>query len=389
MSVRRKCCGTMFFVLLFVMIAAGISSLSIAVAQDVVAKRAWGPEQATGEPDTPEAGDFQTAWASLSSDGSEEWLVCEYDAAYTLKSVSVYENLSPGSLYKVTAFNSDGDEVLAWEGEDPTPRDKPKGISVIPVKLDFKVQKIKLYLDSPAVSGWNEIDAVGIEDAAGNKHWAQTVLASSTYATPNTVETGKRSYGSEQAAGPPDTEAAGDYATAWASATADGQAEWLICHYEQAAQPAEIVVYENFNPGAVTKITVFDQDDKETLAWEGVDPTPRDQQRGVSVFPVKLDFAFSKIKVYLDSPNVAGWNEIDAVGLRDSEGETQWAARVDASTIYGVTQITVPEPAPPVPDVLEQLRQEVSQLRADLDELKELRAEIQELKQLLRERKEP
>ncbi|MGH7149305.1 MAG: hypothetical protein ACREIU_01340, partial [Planctomycetota bacterium] len=36
-------------------------------------KRPWGPEQATGEPDTPGAGDHVSAWASLAPDGSGEW----------------------------------------------------------------------------------------------------------------------------------------------------------------------------------------------------------------------------------------------------------------------------------------------------------------------------
>src|SRR5262249_21451841 len=41
-------------------------------------KRAWGPEQATGEPDTAGPGDVQTAWASQTPDGQDEWLMLEY-----------------------------------------------------------------------------------------------------------------------------------------------------------------------------------------------------------------------------------------------------------------------------------------------------------------------
>src|SRR5262245_58225458 len=38
-------------------------------------KRDWGPEQATGEPDTMMAGDIVTASASQSQDGQDEWLM--------------------------------------------------------------------------------------------------------------------------------------------------------------------------------------------------------------------------------------------------------------------------------------------------------------------------
>src|SRR5437868_8770033 len=40
--------------------------------------RAWGPEQATGEPNVPAAGDNGNAWASKTQDAEDEWLLLEY-----------------------------------------------------------------------------------------------------------------------------------------------------------------------------------------------------------------------------------------------------------------------------------------------------------------------
>src|SRR5262249_35044537 len=68
------------------------------------AKRAWGPEQATGAPDTLEAGDRQTAWASLTEDGQDEWLLLEYAKPVIPREIHVYETFNPGALYRVTAF---------------------------------------------------------------------------------------------------------------------------------------------------------------------------------------------------------------------------------------------------------------------------------------------
>jgi hypothetical protein len=153
-----------------------------------VPKRSWGPEQATGAPDAPNAGDSASAWASLSQDDQAEWLVCEYARPTNVVAIHVHENYCPGALVKVTAFGVDGKEVVAWEGADPTPRDKEHGVSTLKVGLGFDVQRIKLYLDSAAVTGWNEIDAVGLEDDKGEKHWATKVEASTTYAT--TLERG-------------------------------------------------------------------------------------------------------------------------------------------------------------------------------------------------------
>lgn len=358
------------------------------------AKRSWGPEQAAGAPDTLVAGDQSTAWASRSPDDSEEWLICEYETAVMLASVSVHETYNPGALYKVTAFNAAGEEVVAWEGEDPTPRGEPKGISVIPVKLDFATRRIKLYIDSPAVPGWNEIDAVGIESEDGDKQWAINIECSSTYAEPEAVAVAastNRSWGPEQVIGEPDSLAAGDQTTAWASLTQDGQEEWLICRYESPQRPSEVVIHENYNPGAVHRITAVADDGSETLLWEGEDPTPRDQPRGVSIIPVAPETPVQAIKVYIDSVNVPGWNEIDAVGLRDADGVTLWAASVDASSTYAVrTATTFVEPSVVYVSSEEilQLQQDVATLKEQLAELQQLRDEIRELKELLQQKRE-
>jgi hypothetical protein len=144
--------------------------------------RPWGPEQATGEPDTPKSGDLPTAWASLTPDGQEEWLLLEYATPVVPSAVLVHETYNPGALSRVTVFRLDGEEIEVWKGKDPTTPDKDKGVSEIPIKIDFKTNRVKLYLDSPAVPGWNEIDAVGLRDKAGKIRWATDAEASSSYA---------------------------------------------------------------------------------------------------------------------------------------------------------------------------------------------------------------
>ena len=64
---------TRLFALLGVMLWATVWG----IVQDEP-KRPWGPEQATGPPDTATAGNFDTAWASQTPDGQQEWLLLEY-----------------------------------------------------------------------------------------------------------------------------------------------------------------------------------------------------------------------------------------------------------------------------------------------------------------------
>ena len=149
--------------------------------------RAWGPEQATGAPDVRAAGDHQAAWASLTEDGQPEWLLLEYAESVSIAKVKVCENYCPGALCKVTVFDDAGKEIEAWAGKDPTPATAPMGTSEIVFKTAYKSNRIKIYLDSVAIRGWNEIDAVGVVHGAGKTLWAVKASASSTYAEPNGV----------------------------------------------------------------------------------------------------------------------------------------------------------------------------------------------------------
>lgn len=153
----------------------------------------------------------------------------------------------------------------------------------------------------------------------------------------NPVPLNSASWGVEQATGAPNTRTAGDQPTAWASQTPDGQPEWLEVHYPQAVKPTQIEVYETYNPGAIYKVTGFDQFGNEGTLWEGTDPTAVNSGMGVSTFDVKNGFSTDRIRIYLASDKVPGWNEIDAVGVKHGWlGRILWADKAKASSTFGI-----------------------------------------------------
>jgi hypothetical protein len=182
----------------------------------------------------------------------------------------------------------------------------------------------------------------------------------------------KRSWGPEQATGPPDAwPGAGDIVTAWASLSEDGQDEWLLLEYVRPVRPNAVLIYETYNPGAVNRVTAFKLDGEEVEVWKGKDPTPAGKPNGVSVIPIKVNFNTNRIKVYINSKDVAGWNEVDAVGLRDARGKIHWAAAAEASSTYA--QVAMPAPVPDETDRrLDRLERDVRELKAELRELMEL-----------------
>ena len=148
-----------------------------------------------------------------------------------------------------------------------------------------------------------------------------------------------RGWGPEQATGEPDAYSrttGGDYQSAWASKTEDNQREWLELTYPRQIKAIGIDVYETFNPGAIDKVTVFDAGGEEKIAWEGIDPTPAGIAggKGVSNIRFATPVETQRIRLHLDSPKVKGWNEIDAVGLVESETSIDWATSAQASSTY-------------------------------------------------------
>ena len=142
----------------------------------------WGPAQATGGPNTQGGEDASTAWSPETPDDQAEWLLLEYAQPVKAVKAVVHETFNPGAVFRISAFDPEGNEVTAWEGEDPTPSTVEQGMSEIPLEVDFEITRIKLHLDSPKVRGFNEIDAVGLVDAEGRCSWATSASASSTSA---------------------------------------------------------------------------------------------------------------------------------------------------------------------------------------------------------------
>ena len=141
--------------------------------------REWGPEQATGAPDTMEAGDLSTAWASLEPDAGPEWLEVSFAKVVEIDEVRIRETFNPGAVCKIVAISKDKLEIVLWEGVK-NPILAPADMVVLSV-LGIKSDRIKIHLDTKRIHGWNEIDAVELVGADGSRQWATSATASSFY----------------------------------------------------------------------------------------------------------------------------------------------------------------------------------------------------------------
>jgi hypothetical protein len=200
--------------------------------------------------------------------------------------------------------------VAKFDDESPDVRDaasagiRAVGPAAVPHLLALKprtaeaASRVRALLDELA----------GLElDAQGRIHqWATRVRASSEYTSDR--------WSAQQAAGKPDTPAAGDHASAWASLAEDGGEEWLELDYACPVRPAAVRIHENYNPGSVVKIEARDPEGKWGVLWEGREAADAASRWFAPVLP-PASFPTRTIRITLDSAGVRGWNEIDAVEL--------------------------------------------------------------------------
>ena len=145
-----------------------------------------------------------------------------------------------------------------------------------------------------------------LEERLSKRQWATGATASTEFNRP--------SWAATQATGAPNTLAAGDHSTAWASSEQDADSEWLDLTYAEPVVATMVRVHETYNPGAITKVELRDASGAWRTVWEGP-AQPADAPRWFEVRVAAEGWTAKQVRLTLDSDAVPGWNEIDAVEL--------------------------------------------------------------------------
>jgi hypothetical protein len=127
----------------------------------------WSARAALGAPDTfPRAGDINTAWATRAPDAEGEFIEVGFATPMRIRAVVAVETFNPGAITTVTAGLASGTrQVLVREGVTPLGGEqfgaRQRVFDLRECTAD-PVASLRLDLDSAAVPGWNEIDAIGV-----------------------------------------------------------------------------------------------------------------------------------------------------------------------------------------------------------------------------------
>lgn len=160
----------MIGVLILILSISGVASAqedpisqwaSSASATSEFGKTDWSAQQATGEPDTNDCGDHETAWASETPTG-EDSIELTYDQAVIPTQVNIHQTFNPGSITRVELVNRDSGVVLkvSKSNDKPGKTDCPGVFTLNIDGAEEAINGVVIYLDQSIGGDWNEIDAV-------------------------------------------------------------------------------------------------------------------------------------------------------------------------------------------------------------------------------------
>lgn len=130
-------------------------------ASDWSATQALGPENVF-----PQYGDWPQAWAAATADGQREFLELGFEAPQTVQVIEIFETYNPGAIdtvYLRRPGSNRWEIVYARPARTDLPRAARNFTIFLPVETDYLINAIRLAVNSPAVPGWNEIDAVALK----------------------------------------------------------------------------------------------------------------------------------------------------------------------------------------------------------------------------------
>jgi len=202
------------------------------------------------------------------------------------------------------------------------------GCSKLKEKVEQKVNKeiektaedVKTKVDSTLKSAGEMDKETKVKEALDeqkiledpNGQWAIDADASSSYSS-----TRDGGWGVLQMTGKPNVQTYGDNSYAWASKDPDKGIEWVELTFAKPVHAKELRIRQTYNPGAIIKVTLYDEKGNREIVWENVDKTVY-KENSIQYFTAKFDktdYKTKKVRITMASNVVSGWNEIDAVQL--------------------------------------------------------------------------
>ncbi|MFC5270830.1 OmpA family protein [Adhaeribacter terreus] len=135
-------------------------------SQRASGKDAFSPDQVLGEPNALPLGEPNSqAWSPKKDDEKEEVIEVRFVKSLVARQVSVVENANPGSITKIELIDTGGKPHEVYTNEKPGPLSvRHRVLSVSFPAAKYRTIGVRVTMNTAAVAGVNQIDAIGIAD---------------------------------------------------------------------------------------------------------------------------------------------------------------------------------------------------------------------------------
>lgn len=158
-----------------------------------------------------------------------------------------------------------------------------------------------------------------LSESFAQVQWAEKAIAVSS----EKKGTGKQ-YKAEQVLGKPNVfPATGSSPAAWSpeSENNDIREEFIHVGFSKPVSIKQVIVAENFNAGSISEIYAYDVQGKSNLIYKNPNIRPEGKGRLFSLPVPQTPYQVASVKVVLRTNKVKGENQIDAIGISESEEE--------------------------------------------------------------------
>jgi OmpA-OmpF porin, OOP family len=151
--------------------------------------------------------------------------------------------------------------------------------------------------------------------AAQNVQWAWKVVDKSS-------EYSDKQYSAEQALGIPNVlPSFRESACAWSPFKKENRNdEYLQVEFKSPMRIKQVAIAESFNPGAISRVYLYDSQGKEYQVFKNDSPKPLPETGRMFHIPIPLtSYLVKSVKIVLNTIGLPGWHHIDAIGISDSD----------------------------------------------------------------------
>ena len=321
----------------------------------------WSAGKVLGEPDTyPKYGDFASTWAPSDRNSGNEFIEVSFDETKEAAGFRIYETYNPGAIKRVLARDTNGTLHTMWEGNPEVKEPTARIFEFSFAKTAYKVASLRVELDTSAVNGWNEVDAIALIPAAtdtfsvkkveitpkqpeqtpettvpGEILWAEKVVEfSSQYAA--------KSWSAGKVLGEPDTYPKyGDFSSTWAPSDRNSGNEFLEVSFSKIVEAIGFRIYETYNPGSIERVLARDEDGTLHTLWEGKPEVKESTARIFEFSFAKTGYRVASLRIELDTSVVSGWNELDAIALIPGAEDTSYTVKKVVVTPKGSALVPI------------------------------------------------